>query len=112
MSESTTTETQTTTQNQSEINSQTPPETSVSTNEPTTNYQASDLDSHLISRDNNNNKILRKSGRIPVASKKVKEREKWLKILNGITTISKPIHQLEWTHQNTWDNWKDSFYQL
>ena len=45
-------------------------------------YQSSDLDSPLlgiISGENNNNKIIRKSGKIPVSSKKDKERQRWLK---------------------------------
>ena len=75
MSESTT-ETQTTTQNQSEINSQAPPpEASLSTTSPTTEYQASDLDLGIISDKN----YKTKGNKIPVASKKDRDRQKWLK---------------------------------
>ena len=57
-----------------------PPETSLSTNEPTTYYDASSLDSPLLGiiSDRNNKTIRNKSGKFRVASKKEKDRQNWL----------------------------------
>ena len=93
MSESTT-ETQTTTQNQSEINSQAPPpEASLSTTSPTTELSSIRFrfEEYFQIRTIKLIEIIKSQ----LQARKIRIDKNGSKTLSGITMISKPIHPLE-----------------